>query len=82
MQSLINALTHHDQALRSKYHLTLGELLDVLNEAPPNGAVEHDVGYPALKMFSYRGYYCDLAIEFGTGLEEKKKNVGWWRKAA
>lgn len=51
------------QSGRSRYHLTLGQLLDFLGKVDESLVVEFDVGKSPAKPHSYRGYYEDLAIQ-------------------
>ena len=65
MQALVNAMGESAKMERSKYQLTLGEIIKKLDDIDGNKNVIVDidgflsVGEPA----SYRGYYSDLAFE-------------------
>jgi len=63
LQKFVNTLSDHAQTVRSNYHLTLGELIKALKEFPAECPVECDEGSHPGSLSSYRGYYCDLAIE-------------------
>jgi hypothetical protein len=54
---------------RSRYHLTLGELISVLEASGPGALVQFDFDHSLSPCFphSYRGYYSDLAFEVGSG---------------
>lgn len=56
IQAFINAVSEQGKRDRSNYHLTLGDLIKVLEENP-NCTIE--IGKP----HSYRGYYSDLSFE-------------------
>lgn len=64
MQSLIDAIGNAAQQTRSDYHVTLGELTEML-EANPGSLVRVNGsrGLDATSEHSYRGYYDDLAFE-------------------
>lgn len=67
IQKLIDTMNDLDQHTRANYHLTLGKLIESL--APMSGTlpVHFDWnGYSPNKERSYRGYYCDLAFDWGT----------------
>lgn len=65
-QKLIDTMTNQMCQERQKYHLTLGRLLDILDDANDiDGGmpVQFDVGGAPASPHSYRGYYSDLALD-------------------
>ena len=48
---------------RTKYHLTLGELIEALENVYPESFVKFSDGGSPGSANSYRGYYSDLAFE-------------------
>ena len=73
MQSLINALAEVGLNERSKYHLTLGELITKLKNADKDAVVEFDEGGYIGGEGSYRGYYSDLAFELSSNRKTVKE---------
>jgi hypothetical protein len=63
IQKLFDTLAEADARTRANYHLTLGDLIEALKDAPPATPVEVDVGGSLSGAHSYRGYYEDLAFE-------------------
>lgn len=62
LRALIKNWEQERSEARSRYHVTLGELIGVLEQADPDGVVDFDIGgHPGDEM-SYRGYYEDLAF--------------------
>ena len=61
MQALINAVSKSMREERSKYHMTLGDLIEALKSAG-DGPVMVDSGGSAGEPRSYRGHYSDLAL--------------------
>lgn len=72
IQAMLNAFNDIAKANRSDYHLTLGELIDVLEKCEDKKVtvLVQCIGEPNTELAicnvvnSYRGYYSDLAIEF------------------
>lgn len=62
IQDMVDGMNARMQRERAKEQMTLGKLIAAL-EALPAGATVQYIGEP----HSYRGYYCDLAFELGTG---------------
>lgn len=64
IRAMLNMITKTADQERSKYHLTLGQLISALEAAPANHRVVFDDNQtcPGL-LHSYRGYYSDLAFE-------------------
>lgn len=62
---MFDALSENDRRTRSRYHLTLGRLVDALAEASDSHQVVLDVQGGPARPHSYRGYYSDLAFEVG-----------------
>jgi hypothetical protein len=81
-QKTFDAMSAMDRETRSKYHLTLSELIEKLEEANKELPVKYiDEGTP-LGMYSYRGYYSDLCfsdgdytVNVGLFLDSLKKNA-------
>jgi len=63
IQKLFDAISEASRNTRKDYHLTLGELIDVLDAAPPDAVVTFSGGGGIGRERSYRGYYHDLALE-------------------
>ena len=63
MQNLIDEIGRQGFKDRSRYHLTLGGLIEALEKTPPNMKVLTDTGLLLGNEHSYRGYYSDLAFE-------------------
>ena len=75
-QAYLNAILETFRQSRSSYHITLGELIEKLDELSNEGfencpVLVDDADYLG-RLDSYRGYYSDLAFELG----EERKNVG------
>jgi len=65
IQKMVDALGKVAQDTRSRYHLTLGQLIEQLAEFPPQAPVTFDFnGIPPDVLDSYRGYYSDLALDY------------------
>lgn len=62
IQGMFDALSAQWRKDRSRYHLTLGRLIDDLEAAEPTAVVVIDNGSHPDKPHSYRGYYSDLAF--------------------
>ena len=52
--------------LRSKYHLTLGELIKALEGSDKSALAKFDDGSNTGELDTYRGYYTDCAISPGS----------------
>jgi len=65
LQDVADAMTGQSEQTRAEYHLTLGELIDALEDAPADLTVVFgdDEGGAPTKPHSYRGYYTDLGFE-------------------
>lgn len=59
LQALINGMLANDQLQRAETQLTLGKLIERLQQLPEGTTIR--LSYP----HSYRGYYNDLAFESG-----------------
>lgn len=67
LQQVLNAMNEAARSERSNYHLTLGKLIDVLENLSPTLPVkcggQHKGAPPSIGgTMSYRGYYSDLAF--------------------
>lgn len=78
LQAMIDAMNESESKARSGYHLTLGELSEALNDADQDALVLFDDGRCPGSIYSYRGYYIDLAIDEC----DKPKMVKEWRGIA
>lgn len=63
IQGMMDAMSASWAADRSKYHLTLGKLIAVLEPHDPALPVTFDYGPFVGSEHSYRGYYSDLSFE-------------------
>lgn len=63
MQSFVDAFMRAQSVTRQQYHLTLGQLIDMLRDQNPDLPVVFDTGGSPIDPHSYRGYYDDLAFE-------------------
>lgn len=61
-QALINGMSAEWQRERATTQLTLGKLIEALRAMPPSASVAN-----LTHAHSYRGYYCDFALELGNG---------------
>lgn len=80
LQRLFDAMSAISKQERSKYHMTLGNLIDVLEAANDDAVVKFDndeLGHPG-DLDSYRGYYSDLAFRPTTA----PITVGFLKQAA
>lgn len=70
INELVKAICDAAAVERSKYHLTLGGLIDSLEkiERAESTLCEFDVGGSPAYPHSYRGYYSDLAFERGDSI--------------
>lgn len=66
IQAMMNAMLAATETERSRYHLTLGGLIEALEAAPARAVVTFSDGRHPREMDSYRGYYSDLAISCGS----------------
>lgn len=66
IQAMMNAMMAATKDERSRYHLTLGGLIEALEAAPAKAVVTFSDGQRPREMCSYRGYYSDLAISCGS----------------
>ena len=78
LQAYIDGLSAQWQRERSETQMTLGKLIEALQEMPDGAEVSCLV-----EPHSYRGYYSDIAFEIGAGkrlaselLEECKASMG------
>lgn len=69
LQALVDAMNEASRAERSRYHVTLGKLIEVLAAADPDMPVIFDDDTSPCKPHSYRGYYSDLSF---AGCNEPK----------
>lgn len=63
MEKFIDALSETSRLERGRYHITLGQLIKLLEAANPDAVVQFDDGSYPDKGMSYRGYYSDLAFD-------------------
>ena len=67
LQKLLNAMSDAAMHERSRYHVTLGKMIEALHDVPGGIPVQFaDGSYPS-RPHSYRGYYSDLS--FGASEE-------------
>ena len=69
INNILNAMSDQGAEYRSRYHLTLGRLEELLSAAKPDSKVEIDGYGISDNVFCYRGYYSDLAIGYGDGVK-------------
>lgn len=64
MQKLMDTFSDISARERSKYHVTLGKLIEALRKANPESVVtfNHNTTFGPSKPHSYRGYYSDLSL--------------------
>lgn len=62
IQDALDAMGSAAQTERSRYHVTLGELIEELTDVDGDLAVEFEDGESPWSLRSYRGYYEDLAF--------------------
>lgn len=62
LQEAFDAIGDVAQHERSRYHLTLGELIELLEDSPSDAPIEFSDGDVPTSFHSYRGYYEDLAF--------------------
>lgn len=62
-QKMIDSMNKMTEMSRSKYHLTLGDLIEVIGKVPPGTPIKFDDGSNPGEFDSYRGYYSDLSIQ-------------------
>jgi len=58
IQALIDGIGAKEQRARAGTQMTLGEMIEALKEMTPDTEIR-GLG----ELYSYRGYYCDLAFE-------------------
>ena len=64
---MMDMLSDATRRTRSDYHLTLGDAIDQLKVLPSSNTVRFDWnGLSPNSEHSYRGYYSDLALDWGT----------------
>ena len=68
IQGLVDDINKAAQMERSKYHVTVGRLIDVLGNLPGSWIVLFSTGGYPNDTHSYRGDYCDMGISAGKGL--------------
>ena len=61
-QEIFDMQSDHERSVRSKYHLTLGKLIEIL-DLYPDFTIEMQAPH------SYRGYYSDLSFEPSHAIE-------------
>ena len=61
-QDIMDALCRVTKDERTRYHVTLGKLIEVLEQVPEEIPVRFVGGGSPDRIDSYRGYYSDLAI--------------------
>lgn len=59
LESIVDAMSERSRQQRSRIHLTLGGLIEKLEEMPEDAEVAN-----LTNPHSYRGYYTDLAFEY------------------
>lgn len=64
-QALFDAMSAADRQTRSRYHLTLGDLIAELSKIVGSTVVKFDHGANPGEFHSYRGYYADLSLSNG-----------------
>ncbi len=69
IQDMINAMSDVSMRTRADYHLTVGGAIRILEKARPGMLfrVDRDGCAVDMSLHSYRGYYTDLAFEYGDG---------------
>lgn len=69
-QKLFDTMSAQDRQTRSRYHVTLGALIDALKEVDLDMQVlvrnENGEDFFPGRLDSYRGYYADLALSEGS----------------
>ena len=63
LQYIVDAMGEAQKNTRSDYHLTLGELIAILENIDPDAPVKFEDGTSPDNARSYRGYYSDLAFD-------------------
>lgn len=67
LQEMLDMMSAMEREIRSGYHLTLGGLIQTLENVPPEILVSFDWNDQSPRSLeSYRGYYSDLAFEWGN----------------
>ena len=67
VQGFISAINDSARQTRSQYHLTLGDMITLLQKCDSNKMVLLDIGGSLGQERSYRGYYSDLAFQHDQG---------------
>lgn len=68
MQAYIDGLSREWQGQRARTQITLGRLIAILAAMPADEEIEN-----LRNIHSYRGYYCDLALELKPGKRKVKE---------
>lgn len=63
IQRIFDAISNAAAGERSRYHVTLGKMIELLSAADPELPVRFEDGTAPGFEHSYRGYYSDLAFE-------------------
>ena len=69
IQAMLNVMSEMAAETRSKYHLTLGQLIKRLEKTPEGKPIFTQAGLGVEGLCSYRGYYSDLALNPASGPE-------------
>lgn len=69
IQAMFDVIGEEGRRTRASYHLTLGDLIDWLENVDQYALVECSNGIVPGKPRSYRGYYSDLAFELDDPTE-------------
>lgn len=72
LQSMVDSISDAARAERTKYHLTLGELIEELESLDSEKIVVFSEGGSPSNPHSYRGYYSDMGLEW----TEDEKTAG------
>lgn len=68
IQRMLDGVDEVMAQIRAQYHLTLGELIDVLEALPADTLVRYNDGRSPYTFSSYRGHYRDLALQDANGI--------------
>lgn len=65
LQTIIDGMSAEWQRERTERMMTLGKLIDLLKKMPQDRPIvfDFDLSVSPLSLMSYRGYYCDLAVD-------------------
>ena len=66
IQKLLDSMSEVARAERSRYHVTLGNMIAELIKVAADTPVEFSHGHSPGTPHSYRGYYSDLSFEPGS----------------